>query len=375
VRHITMVGVLAALVMFRVVEIVHASGVLPETVNQIMLYTRVNEREPVFYAIFSEKPIGKSIRRQELQSLLVRRDRRDILVLKLHGKPVEKGSRISYFFGTAYDQNMPWNDGKEFDWRSWSDYSADIWDHIAVAYDPPANKRSKTRVSINQVVIRRGGKVLLDTRVTESYPNKKRISTKLPTADLFPARLTYPVLSLGACMSAFRTDYYEITGDILQTAYADLGQTDKRKYATRGDAWCSEYASHVLRANGIETPDPNGSDVYWKNLREYFEASGRVYTSRDVASWPDSKKSRVIKPGSVVSFFTNEGRTTHTVLFTTWIRDGRNPISGYTGISGCNRGMVWAHAPLPLPPKDWAKDRTPEEIADFDSKCFFGVPR
>ncbi len=374
-RSITIAGVLAAFMLIAVTDAVHASGILPETVNQIMIYTKVNDREPVFYAIFSAKPFGMSLKRAQLHGLVTKRDRRDMLALKLYGKPVEKGDRVSYFFGTAYDGKMPWNSGEDFDWKSWSDYSPDIWDNIAIAYEPPADKRTTARVRLQHVVVRRGGKLLLDSRRVESYPNKKRISIKLPRTDLFPSKLTHPLLDLGPVMASFRSVYYEINGSILQTAYADLGQTDKSKYANRGNAWCSEFASHVFRANRLRTPDPNSSDVYWKNLRESFEAHGKVHTLREVASWPDSKKLQLIKPGSMVSFFTNEGKTTHTALFTTWIRERGQPITTYTGISGCNKGMVWAHAPLALPERDWSKGKTPGQIADYDSKCFFGVPR
>lgn len=373
-RNITVIGLLAALPLGLVTHTVHASGILPETANQILIGATINDKEPVFYAIFSEKPIGQSLQRADLQSLLTKRDRRDVLALKLYGKPMEKGGRVSYFFGTADDGSMPWNDGSEFDWKAWSDYSPDIWDNIAIAYEPPEGKRSRAGVRVEHVMIRRGGKVLLDTGVTESYPNKKPIATRLPGTDLLPTTRGYPLLDLGPIMSSFRSSYYEITGSILETAYADLGQTDKRKYANRGNAWCSEFASHVLRANGVQTPDPNSCDVHWQNLREYFEANGHVYTLREVASWPDSKKLQLIKPGSIVSFFTNEGQTTHTALFTTWIRENGKPIMSYTGISGCNKEMVWAHAPLALPQRDWAEGKTDAQIADFDSKCFFGVP-
>ncbi len=108
-------------------------------------------------------------------------------------------------------------------------------------------------------------------------------------------------------------------------------------------------------------------------MRAYFEKNGKVYTLREVAGWNDQQKRDTIKPGSMVSILTNHGTTTHTILFTTWIEDAQQGITAYTGISGCNKGMVWSHAPLSLPSIHWAEGKTAEEIAEFDQKCFFGV--
>ena len=95
---------------------------------------------------------------------------------------------------------------------------------------------------------------------------------------------------------------------------------------------------------------------------------------REVAAWPDDKKMELISPGSIVSILTNEKSTTHTIIFNSWIKPKDKPIESYTGISGCNKAMVWAHAPLFLPSADWANGKTEEEILKFDAKCFFGVP-
>ena len=98
----------------------------------------------------------------------------------------------------------------------------------------------------------------------------------------------------------------------------------------------------------------------------------RLPCAREVAAWPDAKKLALIKPGSFVSILT--GDSTHSIIFTTWVRDARKPITRYVGISGNNRGMVWSHAPLKLPSLEALKNRSPEELRDFDQKVYFGVP-
>jgi hypothetical protein len=174
-------------------------------------------------------------------------------------------------------------------------------------------------------------------------------------------------------MELFRDAYYELDRNpILTLAYSDLGQTDKRKYANRGTSWCSEFASYVYRQNGILTPDPNAADVHWKNMRAFFENNGAVYPAREVAQWPDRRKIETIKPGTFVSILTGEN-STHSLIFSRWVNDG-GAISRYVGISGNNKGMVWAHAPLELPTVDKIRSMSPAEIEDFDQKVYFAVP-
>ena len=352
-----------------------AGGILPKTLNQVMIYTNVSEEMPTFYLLFSEKPLAKYIKQADIATLLAQKKRKDILALKVYGKKAASPGRFSYYFGTKLDPDKSWNNGKQFHWEDWAKYSPDLWDNIAIAYQPPASTYNKKTVLISHVVIRRGGKILLDTRKKSSYANKKKVSFRLPKKNLHPIGDKYPLLSLSKIMKQFRTLYYELTGDILQTAYSDLGQTDKNKYAKRGRGWCSEFASYVFRHNGINTPNPNKFDVQWKNLRSYFEKYGHVYTFNEVAAWPDHKKIKLIKPGSVACFLTNKGRTTHTAIFTTWIRRKKGKlINSYAAISGNNFGMVWAHSRLSLPSKKWATDKTEKEIINFNNKCFFGVP-
>jgi hypothetical protein len=175
-------------------------------------------------------------------------------------------------------------------------------------------------------------------------------------------------------MAAFRTQYYELgTNPILQLAYSDLGQTDKRKYARRGNNWCSEFSTFVYRENGIPTPDPNQSDVHFRNMAESFRQHGRVYPMREVLEWSDAEKIAKIKPGSFVSILL--GDSTHSLIFTTWMKpepDGR--ITKYAALSGNNKGMVWAHDPLSLPSADQFRSMPAEALAEFDERVYFAVP-
>jgi hypothetical protein len=42
-------------------------------------------------------------------------------------------------------------------------------------------------------------------------------------------------------------------------------------------------------------------------------------------------------------------------------------------VSGNNKGMVWSHGAMKLP--DAAAIKSKQELAEFDQKVFFGVPR
>jgi len=374
-KHIPIIYSIAviSLQMFCNVTICSAKGIIPDRVNQITIYSNLCEAKPTFYLIFSAKPILATIDRAQLQSLVTSKNRKDLLILKMYGKDATQAGRFDYFFGTKYDPNRPWNNGDDFHWQDWANYSADLWDYIAVAYETPSNKKH-TKIYIDHIAIRRGGMLLFDSRKKESYPNKYRFAYHIPKINLLPTRNKYPLLCLGKMMKDFKSKYYELRGDILKTAYDDLGQTDKTKYANRGHAWCSEFASYIYRTNGFDTPDPNAMDVHWKNLRAYFEQNGTIYTQREVTGWSDDMKRKLIKPGSIVSILTHEGKSTHTIIFTTWIYNKDKAIESYAGISGCNKGMVWAHPNLPLPSLNWSQGKTDTEIPNFDQKCFFAVP-
>lgn len=94
----------------------------------------------------------------------------------------------------------------------------------------------------------------------------------------------------------------------------DLGQTGSRKYVNRDVAWCSEFAAHMIRHNGL--PTPRGS-IGTATLKEFFADRGRLFMPGDV----DSGKYRP-QPGDYVSL--NGGG--HSALFREWV--GALPASG-----------------------------------------------
>jgi hypothetical protein len=353
-----------------------AGGLLADRENKVVIQGRFTQPEPEFLLIFSAKPLTdarggllSSLPEAQIESL--RRGDQQVHI-KVGGKRAVRPGQFEYSFGTAADGAMPWNDGKEFDWKDWEKHSPDLWDNLCVL-TAPGSVAGSGQALISDIAIHRGGKVLFDSRAKASYPNKHRIDCSLTPLDLTPRQGRYPVLNLAKRMEQFRRVYYEL-GDnpILNFAYGDLAQTEKRKYANRGNAWCSEFASFVYRSNGLMTPDPNRGDIHWRNVREFFENNGKVYPAREVANWSDAKKRETIRPGSFVSI--KIGESTHSIIFTTWLQERSGPITRYTGISGNNKAMVWAHAPMKLPSSEFIAKMTAEELAEFDQKVYFAVP-
>jgi hypothetical protein len=355
-----------------------AGGLLPDQINQIIIQGRFTEATPGFLAVFSAQPLqdgpGKLRTGVTAEAIAKVTKAQSYVGVRLYGKPASEPGRFDYFFGTAHDADRPWNNGQDFRWQDWETVSPDVWDNVSiVALPPDGGSRRAPAGIITDVTIRRGGKMLYDSRTKQSYPNKRPIDPSFKPFSIAPVRGRYPLLNLAERMARFRNDYYEL-GDnaILSLAYSDLGQTEKSKYANRGKNWCSEFASYVYRQNGLLTPDPNTSDVHWKNMREFFEANGQVYTLRETLTWSNQDKIAKIKPGSFVSILI--GEATHSLIFTTWILDGLNPITQYTALSGTNKSMVWSHAPLKLPTPEQLQGLSPEQLADFDQKVYFGVP-
>ncbi|WP_319548556.1 hypothetical protein [Desulfogranum marinum] len=357
---------------FLLVPVAYSSSILPQRVNQIIIVTHAKiTTTPTFYIIFSAKPLGASISQSELSRYLHQQTNPEVLALKFSGKAINKNGRVEYFLGDRFDSQKPWNDGTHFHWQDWGKFAPDIWDNIAIAYEPA--KQDSSEVVIANVAVRRGGQLLLDTRRKYSYPSKNRIATNLPNINLYPKKGIYPLLPLRDVMKQFREGYYELSGDILKTAYNDLGQTDKDKYAKRGKNWCSEFAAFVLRENNLDAPDPNKSDVHWRNLYEYFKKNGQIYSCREVDNWPDEKKKRLITPGTIVSMLTNNCNSTHTAIFTQWIPKNEGEISKYTAISGNNKGMVWFHRELSILNEECVQSNNRKILDNFDKKCFFGA--
>jgi hypothetical protein len=355
-----------------------ADGILPDRDNRILIQGDFKEPSPGFLLVFSAKPLRDAQERlltsatsAELNAFKTGPDQ---VVVKVHGKPPSRPKHYEYCFGTTRDADRPWNDGREFHWKDWEKSSPDVWDNVcilALPADGPDRKPSPG--VIDDVAIFKGGKVLFDSRAKESYPNKKRIDTSIKPFTLTAKQGKHPILNLAAGMEKFRRDYYEL-GDnrILRIAYADLGQTDKRKYANRGNNWCSEFSSYVFRASGLMTPDPNQGDVHWKNMRAFFEKNGNVYALREVAGWSNEKKLSLIKPGSFVSMLF--GDSSHSIIFTTWVVEPGKPVTRFVGVSGNNKGMVWPHAPIKLPGSEDVKGMSAAELREYDQKTYFGVP-
>lgn len=353
-----------------------AGGLLPDRVNKIRIEGRFADREPKFLVVFSAKPwadekevLLRQISDMERSGL---KSGKDFVLVRLHGKPISDKGVVEYFFGPKEDGQQPWNDGREMKWEEWSNYSADIWDHLAILHDGPVAAKGPTAILIN-VEVMKGGKYLFNSAVRQTYPHKRRMDPSFRPFELAAKSGQHPVFNLSERMADFRKQHYELGNNpILLAAYGDLGQTERQKYAKRGNAWCSEFASHIYRENGLMTPDPNVADVHWKNMREFFESNGKVYPLREVATWPDARKRTLIKPGSFVSIM--NGESTHSIIFTGWIQESNKPITKYVGVSGNNKGMVWPHAPLTLPTADEARGKSEEELRDYDQKVYVAVP-
>ena len=371
---------LLTLVLAAISAAARADELQPDRENKIVIQGRFTQQEPALLLIFSARPIqdrrGQPLASMSESQVASLKGREDQLVIKVHGKRPSSAGQIEYSFGTAADADMPWNDGREFNWRDWEKHSADLWDNVCVLAAPAsgAPPQGGVQAVVRGLAIYRGGKLLYDSNTKASFPNKRRIDASLAPFDLVPRQGRFPLLNLAKRMEQFRRDYYEL-GDnpVLNLAYSDLAQTDKRKYANRGHNWCSEFSSYVYRRCDIMTPDPNRRDVHWKSMREFFEKNGRVYAAREVVQWPDDKKRTTIKPGSFVSILI--GESTHSIIFTTWVAERGRPITRYVGVSGNNRGMVWPHSPLKLPTPEQLAKMTPDELREFDQKVYFAVPK
>lgn len=349
-------------------------GILTNHNTEVEIEGTFATAKPEFLLIFSASPLVDAQRRPvtglAAGEVSKPASSRDQIAIKVHGKAAVAG-RFEYDFGPGRDGAMSWNNGGAFAWRSWDTLSPDIMDHLAIVCLSAGENSGDV---IRSVAVRRNSQLLYNSRATKSDHNKRPMNAAFAPFKAAPQNGQFPVLNLAAAGARFRDAYYEVNGNpILTTAVADLGQTDKRKYVQRGNAWCSEFASWTYRQNGISTPDPNAADVHWRNLRGFFEQNGAVYSAREVAAWSPQKKLATIKPGSCVSILI--GDSTHTILFSAWIIEANGGITRYTGFSGNNKGMVWSHGAMKLPDAGTTKGKSKQELADFDQKVFFGVPR
>ena len=100
-------------------------GILPDRINQIIIQGRFSTPSPTFLAIFSSQPLNDE--RGRLTTILQSEDfaafenSKDMLGIRLYGKPVTQSGRVDYFFGTLHDAERPWNSGAEF--RQETDYN------------------------------------------------------------------------------------------------------------------------------------------------------------------------------------------------------------------------------------------------------------
>jgi hypothetical protein len=352
-----------------------AGGLQGDRENKVVIVGRFAQQEPSFILIFSAKPLldgqGQpvvSFSTAQVGSLTRGTEQ---VHIRVGGKKAARPGQFEYSFGSADEGGMPWNDGREFDWKQWEKHSPDIWDNLCILA-APGNNGGSAQAMVSDVAVYRGGKVLYDSRAKASFPNKHRIDCSLTSVDLSPRQGRHPVLNLAKRMEQFRRSYYELgENPILNLAYSDLAQTEKRKYARRGNAWCSEFSSYIYRSNGIMSPDPDAGDIHWRNLRAFFEKNGRVYPAREVAEWSDAKKRETIRPGSFASILI--GDSTHSIIFTGWVSE-RGPITQWVGISGNNKGMVWPHSPMKLPTAEQLAKLSPQELTEFDQKVYFAVP-
>jgi hypothetical protein len=116
-------------------------------------------------------------------------------------------------------------------------------------------------------------------------------------------------------------------------ASQDLGQTGSRKYVNRDVRWCSEFASHMIRKNGLSTPKGN---IDTNDMKHFFAMHNRLFLPGDV----DAGRFTV-RPGDYMSI--NKGG--HSVLFREWISGSPppGPISpgkGFLTIEGNVQNMV-----------------------------------
>jgi hypothetical protein len=353
-----------------------AGGLLANRANKILIEGQFSNAQQEFLLIFSAKPLcderGRLIDRLSETEVSSFRNNSDQMLVRVFGKQAAKPGLFEFSFGPGEDQDRQWNNGRELSWQRWANVSPDLWDNLCIL-TPAVPRGRSVFATITNVAVIKGDKLLFDSRKRESFPNKQRVNAGFPRFNALPKGGELPVLNLSAFMSKFRREFYEL-GDnpYLTTAYADLGQTDKSKYANRGSNWCSEFASWVYRQNGLMTPDPNRSDVHFRSMREFFERQGRVYTMREVAAWSDQEKLARIKPGTFVSILI--GKSTHSLIFTAWVRNTKGPISAYTAISGNNQGMVWPHSPLKLPAVESLQRMSAAELTEFDAKVYFAVP-
>jgi hypothetical protein len=365
-----------------------ASGVLDGAEHQVTIWGQFSEEEPAFLLIFSSKPLlGPRIRPRTLfktADLLKCKASYDCVPVAVHGKRASAPGQFDYFFGAKQDADRPWNNGDDFRWQDWEKYSPDVWDCLTIAALAGAKHKARPPYVIHNVLVKRNGQVLYDSRAKASRPRGIPINVAFSPTPIHSKGVAYPALNLAALMAQFRNDYYELHGDpILTAAFADLGQSDFRKYvgpkAKDNCQWCSEFVAYVYRQCGLSAPAPDGGRLAWGSIKRFCLAGGRVYPAREVASWSDADKIRLIPPGSYISVVGLKALITgkasaHSLLFVGWVQEPGKPITRYAAISGNRQKRVFMDWSRPLPGSDQTRAMKPNTLADLDKRAFFGVP-
>ncbi|MBN1589122.1 MAG: hypothetical protein JW888_06385 [Pirellulales bacterium] len=374
---------LPVIVLFAFATQGHGSGLLPKREHQVTIWAQSAEPEPSFLLIFSTKPLLDS--RDRLRTMIKTTDLLrleasvECVPIRVYGKRATKRGQYDYYFGPGKDADMPWNNGEDFRWQDWENFSPDAWDCLAIT-TPPSKKRSdRASCEIHNVLIKRNGQLLYDSRARASRPRQMPIDVSFAPTAVQSRGFAHPVLNLAEHMVQFRNDYYELRGNpILTRVFVDLGQSGFRKYvgpkAADDCQWCSEFVAHVFRQCGLTAPSPEKGKLGYGAIKKFCQRNGAVYPAREVASWPDEKKKRLIPPGSYISVVGNTGLT-HSLLFMDWIEEPGKPITQYTAVSGNRRKMVWMDWALKLPDEDKLEKLDPAKIADLDNRAIFGVPK
>jgi hypothetical protein len=197
------------------------------------------------------------------------------------------GGSAYFVAGAALKYNLP---GSNPD--GYKKIKADAWDSLRLRFSSP------DAILIHRVMLMKSSETLLDARVDDWLDkySKSVIDLSLQTA----------------------MKKWEAVGKTRVTAlfYAgqDLGQTGSRKYVKKDVRWCSEFASHMIRKNGLRTP--RGS-ITTGDMKKFFSKRDRLYLPADVES-----TKYTIRPGDYMSI--NDGG--HSVLFREWV--GGAPAPG-----------------------------------------------
>lgn len=100
----------------------------------------------------------------------------------------------------------------------------------------------------------------------------------------------------------------------------DLGQTGAKKYVNADVWWCSEFASYMIRKNGLSTP--TGS-IGTEDLKNWFQSHGRYHTRAEVEA-----TSYTVRAGDYMSLWDGG----HSVLFRGWVSESPG-AQGFDGDS------------------------------------------